>query len=84
VENRQLRINADAWRGQIRAELLDAESGRALSGFGLDDCLPVAVDGIDEPVRWRQKADLSALMGRTVRFRFAILRGELYSFWLAP
>ncbi|MBI2504245.1 MAG: hypothetical protein HYW07_13550 [Candidatus Latescibacteria bacterium] len=83
VEGRELRINVDAWRGQVKTEILDAGEERVLPGFGAEDCLPTSVDSIDEPVRWRGHADLSALAGRTVRLRFSILRGELYAFWFA-
>jgi len=81
VERPELHVNVDAWRGQVRAELLDAEDGRPLPGFTRDECVPAVIDSIDEPIRWRDKADLSDVLGRTVRIRFSILRGELYAFW---
>jgi len=84
VEGRELRVNVDAWRGQVRAEIIDAADGRVIPGFSNDECVPASIDSIDEPLRWREKADLSELAGRTVRLRFSILRGELYAFWFAP
>jgi hypothetical protein len=83
VEGRELRLNLDAWRGQVKVEILDAGEERVLPGFGLEDCLPLSVDHLDEPVRWRDGRDLSSLQGRSVRLRFSILRGELYAYWFA-
>ena len=40
------------------------------------------IDSLDEPVRWKEKDDLKELVGRTVRLRFSIWQGELYSYWL--
>ena len=83
VEGGELRLNVDSWRGQVRAEVLDAEEGRVLPGFSRDECVPAVIDSIDEPLRWKEKADLSELRGRTVRLRFCLLRAELYAFWFA-
>jgi hypothetical protein len=83
VDGRQVHVNVDAWRGQVKAEVLDAEDGRALPGFGRDDCAPAMLDSTDAVLQWKGGADLSALAGRTVRLRFHLLRAELYAFWLA-
>ena len=83
VEGRDLRVNVDSWRGQLKAEIIDAESGQTLPGFGSEECVPAVIDSIDEPLCWKEKADLSELAGRRVRIRFSILRGELYAFWFA-
>ena len=83
VENDRLHLNVDSWRGQVRAEILDPDGNRPLPGFGAEDCIPAVVDSIDEPVRWKEKEDLSELRGRKVRIRLSILQGELYAFWFA-
>ena len=80
VEAPELRLNADSWRGQVRAEILDAD-GSSIPGYGRDECVPVVTDSIDEPIRWTHNADLSSLLGHTVSIRFHILRAELYGFW---
>ena len=41
------------------------------------------IDSIDQPLCWRDRTDLTELVGRTVRIRFSILRAELYAFWFA-
>jgi len=84
VTGPELRINVDSWRGQVVAELIDAQDGRVLPGFGRDACVPVTVDRIDQSLEWRGHGDLSAVLGRTLRIRFSLLRAQLYAFWFAP
>ena len=83
VDQRELHINVDSGRGQVRAELLDVADGRPLPGYSLEECVPVVVDRIDQQLRWKNKADLSEIIGRMVQIRFSLLRAELYSFWFA-
>ncbi|MEW6751097.1 MAG: hypothetical protein AB1505_08965 [Candidatus Latescibacterota bacterium] len=83
VTGPHLRANVDAWRGQVRAEVLDAQDGQRVPGFGRDECGPAVLDSTDAPLGWMAKADLAELAGRTVRLRFHVLRGELYAFWFA-
>ena len=83
VTGAELRINVDSWRGRVTAELLDAPSNEPIAGFGADDCIPAVIDSIDEPVRWKNRNSLAELRGKSVRIRFSILRGKLYSFWFA-
>ena len=73
-------VNAEA-AGSIRVEVLDA-GGRALPGFGAAQCAPVQGNGTRLPVSW-PGATLGALAGETVRFRFRLDRGRLYSFWVS-
>lgn len=82
VDGRELRANLDSWRGQVLAEVLDPETCQPLPGYSREEAVPTTIDGIDEPLIWRDHADLSLLRGRTVRLRFWILRGELYAWWL--
>ena len=80
---RHLFVNAAAQRGTLRVEVLD-EHGRALAPFTAEQCLPVRSDLTKAPVRWKGAADLSALSGRTVRFRFRLKNGSLFAFWVSP
>jgi hypothetical protein len=83
VEGRELHVNVDSWRGQVRAEILDAAGGQPISGFSRDESIPAVIDRIDVPLRWKQRSDLSELRGSTVRIRFWVQRAELYAFWFA-
>jgi hypothetical protein len=46
--------------------------------------MPVNGDKTLAAVHWKGAADLSAISGRTVRFRFRLDRGSLYAFWVSP
>lgn len=69
--------------GSLRVEIQDA-SGRALPGFGLEDCQALIGDAIERRVRWKNNPDLAAIAGKPVRLRFALRECDLYSFRLAP
>jgi hypothetical protein len=79
----ELRVNADAWRGRVETEVVAADEERVLPGYSRADCVPLMADHTDARVRWKEKADLTELAGRSVRLRFHLLRSELYSFWLS-
>ncbi len=83
IDGRELRANIDAWRGQVRAEIVDPEEEKPLPGFSLDDSIPASTDDIDVALGWKEHADLSSLQGRSVRLRFTLIRGEIYAFWFA-
>jgi len=69
--------------GELRVEILD-EAGKPLAPFSIDRSTPIAVDRTLQAVAWGAEADLSALRGRTVRFRFELRRGRLFAFWVSP
>lgn len=79
---RRLFVNVDCPGGELRAEVLDS-SGAQIAGFTKDDCLPVRADKTLAPVAWKNGADLPALAGKPVRFRFYMNNGKLYSFWVS-
>ena len=65
--------------GSLWVEIQDA-SGKALPGFGLEDCQAVIGDAIERQVRWRNNPDLAAIAGKPVRLCFAMRECDLYSF----
>lgn len=76
-------VNVDAPHGELRAEVLDA-AGDVIAPFSLQHCAPVAVNATQVHVRWSGAPDLAALRGRPVRFRFRLVNGALYAFWVSP
>jgi hypothetical protein len=89
-----LAVNADMRRdleahpayahGQLVAEALDAE-GNAIAGFSRIESTPFAgnsIAGKEAFVRlgWEGGRSLNALAGRTIRLRFFLRDGHLYSF----
>ncbi len=81
VTGDRLHINTDSWRGKVLVEVIDAADGQPIAGFTRDESLPATINSIDETVCWKEKNNLSALFGRTVRFRFHLWQAELYAFW---
>jgi len=87
-DGRYLFVNAALGKGLLRVEVTD-ESGKVLPGYSAADCEPVAGDGVKMSVRWKRSGDLSAFVGKVVRFRFviencAVNEGDFYAFWVSP
>jgi hypothetical protein len=74
-------VNADLDGGELRIEVLD-QSGRTISAFSREACVPITGNATRMAVTWRQAA-LASIAGQTVRLRFVMTRGRLYSFWVS-
>ena len=64
-------------------EVLDAHQ-KPIPSFTMSDCMPVTVDSTRQRITWKTAADLSALAGKSLRFRFELTNAQLYSFWVSP
>jgi hypothetical protein len=80
---KHLFVNADVDGGQLRVEVLD-QHGQVVSPFSLANCEPIGADKTLQKITWKGAADLSALAGQPVRFRFSLENGALYAFWVSP
>ncbi|OEO32252.1 hypothetical protein VW23_012485 [Devosia insulae DS-56] len=81
-DGKTLSINARVrTNGAIRVGLLDS-SGGAISGYGLDDCLPFTGDAIRHAVRWRGQAELPPAKhpGQFRKFVITIDEAEIFGF----
>jgi len=76
-------VNADIDSGQLRVEVLDKD-GKVVAPFTRENCIPVKEDSTIAQVKWKDGGGLSKLAGKTVKFRFFVKRGQLYSFWVSP
>jgi hypothetical protein len=76
-------VNVAAKGGELRMEVVDA-AGKVIAPYSLENCIPVKTDSTRTQVKWKGEADLAALVGRPVRFRFQLTAGKLYSFWVSP
>jgi hypothetical protein len=79
---KHLFLNLAASQGHLRVEILD-ESGRTIEPFTRSNSVSLSVDQTLAEVKWMGVQDLSALIGRTVKFRFHLKNGSLYSFWVS-
>ena len=68
--------------GELRAEILNAD-GKVVEPFAADRCTPIAGDATRVAIRWSARS-IADLVGETVRFRFYLRGGRLFSFWVAP
>jgi hypothetical protein len=80
---KHLFVNVDCPDGELTVEILD-EDGKAIEPFTLNNCHPISSDKTLAHVNWKQDNDLSALVGKPVRFRFHLKNGSLYAFWVSP
>ena len=76
-------VNVDAAKGELRVEVLDRD-GKVIAPFSRANCTPIRADGTAQPVQWQGAADLGAVVGQTIRFRFHLSNGKLYAFWVSP
>ena len=75
----ELEINyATSAVGGVQVEVQDAD-GRAITGYGLDDCPEFFGDEIDRVVSWENGTDVGVLEGKAVRLRFGLRDADLYS-----
>ena len=74
-------VNADAAGGSLRVAVLD-RSGQPIPGYSAAQCDPVRDDSTRARVTWG-RADLGALAGETVRFRFHLEAARVFAFWVS-
>ena len=77
ADGEHLFVNADAAKGELRAEILDP-SGTAIPGYRLAECRPLSGDGIRQLVYWEAARTLPTDRPISIRFRFG--NASLYSF----
>jgi len=78
-EGKELLLNcATSVAGSIRVEIQDAD-GRPIDGHGLSDCIEIYGDEIERPVTWKSGRDVSSLVGRPIRLRFAMKDADLFA-----
>lgn len=76
-DGKYLFVNANA--KSVKAEILD-ENGKVIDGYSINDCVSVKGDTTKAMLSFNK--DLSSLSGKTVKIRFTVEEGELYSFWV--
>jgi len=79
---RHLFVNLAAPAGELRVEVLDVD-GNTIAPYTSATCIPVHGDSTSAHVAWTGAADLAALSNRTVRFKFTVVNGSLYAFWVS-
>jgi len=80
-----IEINARTTRaGSVEVELWDCVAGgKPITGFTFDECLPFRGDELWTPLRWKGKADLSELKGRTIQLHIRLCSAKVFGYRLA-
>ena len=74
-----LHVNADVSQGNIKAEILDAESFQPINTLSLKNSNPFTGDHISKSLTWQEHDEI--VSEKLVRIRFVIENGDIYSFW---
>lgn len=74
-------VNVDTVGDNLRVEVQDEEFN-PIKGFTFKDCLGFVGNSTAVEIRWKN-ADLKSLACKTVRFKFELDRGDIYSFWVS-
>jgi hypothetical protein len=82
-KGKYLHVNVDCPNGELKAEVLNRD-GKPIEPFTTANCSPVSCDKTLAAVAWQGAADLSAVVGKKVRFRFHLNDGSIYAFWVSP
>lgn len=77
----RITINADASKGSVRVELLDAE-GRRVRGFAREDAVPLRGDSLGHAAAWKDR-DLKTLPPGRYHVRLHLERATVYALTLA-
>ena len=76
----RLRLNySTSAAGSIRVDVQDTLQGRRCQGFGLADCPIIFGDELERIVTWKSGPDLARLAGQSIRLKFEIKDGDLFS-----
>jgi len=74
----ELALNIKA-TGSARVAITDS-NGKAIAGFGFDDCTVIKGDFIDKTVTWKSGKSVKTLQGKIVRLKFQMQDAKLYAF----
>lgn len=77
----ELRVNANARDGEVRAEVVDAESLGPLPGRSAVECPALRGNHLATEVKWMDGSAVS-FGDRPIRLRFHLRCACLYAFWL--
>jgi hypothetical protein len=80
LNGENLYVNAETDSGELRADILDAETMAPLPGFSASQCISLQGDHLSERIAW--EAQSAPVSERPVRIRFVMRHAKLYSFWL--
>ena len=75
-------VNVAGSGGELRAEILDTD-GKVIPPFSNENSVAISADTTKQRLAWKDAPDLSAFVGKPVRFRFHLTNAQLYAFWVS-
>src|SRR5262249_30901348 len=83
VRHPKLFLNAATWmKGTIRAEVLTRD-WQPIPGFTEPQARDIQGDALNHPVRWKENADVSKLLGKEIRLKFYMTRARIHAMTLS-
>jgi hypothetical protein len=79
---KHLFVNCDAAQGELRVEVLDS-AGKVIEPFSAANCVPLRIDKTRVAVQWKGGENLRSIAAQSVRIRFTMQNGRLFSFWVS-
>lgn len=76
-------VNFNCPNGQLKVEILNMDNS-VIAPFSVSNCVQASGDKTINQITWKGMKDLSSLKGKPVCFRFYLVKGDLYSFWVSP
>ena len=80
LNGENLYVNAEAKWGEVRAEILDAETMRVQASFSTPQSIPLKGNHLSERMAWEGQPEMA--FEKSVRIRFVLWQARLYAFWL--
>jgi len=81
---RELSLNfSTSAAGGVKVGFEDVD-GKAVPGFGVEDCVMQIGNELDRKVTWKSGADVSTIAGKILRLRFSMKDADIFSFQFIP
>lgn len=63
----------------VRVQMLDGDTAKPIPGYTFDEAAPITGDHLFAKPHWKERADLSALVGKPVRIEIEMREAELFA-----
>ncbi|MEG1538904.1 MAG: hypothetical protein RR061_04740 [Muribaculaceae bacterium] len=74
-------VNANV-KGTLKVEILNV-NGTVITGFSKDDCVAFNGDSTKTKITWKNNKNLASLKNQSIKIKFYVEDGDLYSFWIS-
>ena len=78
LKDGELTLNVCAPTGSVKVQISN-KTGNPYPGFSFDDCVEWTGDDVFYRPQWKNKKDLSELVGKEIRFEIKLKEGVLYA-----